>query len=129
MRKICLMTAFSLLTGFLSVQGQTIFPSVWKAYVGEINDTVTLRFKASESLCTSSNGDTLIRSQLKSFRDTLVFSDLDGRYVCPTGQLGTYQYAIKSDTLSFNLVTDSCESRSNISTIVWIRAHADPAKK
>jgi hypothetical protein len=129
MKKICLMTAFGLLTGFISVHGQSIFPSVWKAYVGEINDTVTLRLKGNESLCTSSAGDTLIRSQLKSFKDTLVFSDLDGRYVCPTGQMGTYQYTIKSDTLSFSLVTDSCESRSNISNIVWIRSKGDPAKK
>ena len=129
MRKFCLITAFGLLAGFTAVHAQTMQQSVWKAYIGDLNDTVTLRLKGNESLITSSAGDTLIRSNLQRTKDTLVFSDLDGRYVCPTGQLGVYQWTIKSDTLSFSLVGDSCQSRSYISTIVWIRSQGEPAKK
>jgi hypothetical protein len=63
------------------------------------------------SFSTSSSGDLIVRSNYKVVGDTIKLKDIDGQYPCMEGE-GVYRYIIDGDSMTFSLITDPCENRS-----------------
>lgn len=63
------------------------------------------------SFSTSSSGDLIVRGTYRVVNDTIRLKDIDGQYPCLEGE-GVYRYTVDGDLLTFHLVSDPCESRS-----------------
>jgi hypothetical protein len=121
MKKIALSAALFVLTGFLSLQAQSIAHTVWKTYFGDpINDTISWHFGMDSSYVLGSKNDVFVRSLVKISKDTLTISDFDGQYQC-AGMDGVYTFMISGNTLNFTLINDPCQGRNAISGTKWIR--------
>lgn len=135
MKKFLLLTA--LLIGCLfsiRTHAQSQPPSLrntnWKLYVAELGDTITLHIKMDSSYVTTTNGDAVVRSVCKVSADTLFFTDYDGQYACPN-MTGKYKISLSDDanSLTFTLIDDPCEGRTNaINKAKWTRSAAPPMK-
>jgi hypothetical protein len=63
------------------------------------------------SFSTSSAGEMIVRSRYQVVKDTIKIKDIDGQYPCLDGE-GVYRYAMEGDYMTFHLVSDPCENRS-----------------
>lgn len=95
--------------------------TVWKFYVQQLNDTLTMHFGTDTTWTTSGTGEMIVRSLWKESKDTLWIDDIDGTYPCP-GQQGVYRRVNDGDTMSWILVSDLCEGRAGtLNGIKFIR--------
>lgn len=124
-----LFTVFALFT--FRAHAQTEQPSMknstWKAYIDQLNDSITLHILNDSSFVTSGNGDTVVRSVCKMSGDTLLLSDYDGQYACP-GVTGKYRVSFDSGVMTTVLIEDPCDGRSgSINNLKWRKS--PPATK
>lgn len=94
------------------LQAQSLTNTAWKFYVEPLHDTLTMHIGADTSWSTSSSGETIVRSLWKQVKDTIKITDVDGMYPCTSGE-GVYRVSVEGDYLSFFMVTDPCDQRSN----------------
>jgi hypothetical protein len=104
--------AFFLCIGAGRLQAQNMQNTAWKFYVDALNDTLTMHIGADTSRVTSSSGELIVRSIYQFNKDTIKMKDIDGQYPCPDG-VGVYQFKIDGDIMTFTLVNDPCDNRSN----------------
>ncbi len=102
---------FFLSAGANRLQAQSLKHTAWKFYVESLHDTLTMHIGADTSYSTSSSGETIVRSLIKIVNDTVKLKDIDGEYPCLDGE-GVYKYVVNGDYMSFLLVTDPCNNRS-----------------
>ena len=113
MRKtFVILIVWSLFAGVSRADGQGLQNTKWKFYVEELHDTLTMHIGVDTTYSTSSTGDMIVRSFIKTAGDTVRLRDIDGQYPCMDGE-GVYRYVIDGDKMSFLQVTDPCEGRSN----------------
>jgi hypothetical protein len=91
---------------------QSLQNTAWKFYVDGLNDTLTMHIRADTSFCTSSSGEMIVRSHYQFINDTVKMKDIDGQYPCMEGE-GVYRYKVDGDYLTFYLISDPCDNRSN----------------
>jgi len=98
----------------LQAQGQqSLKGTAWKFYVDGLHDTLTMHLgMADSSFTATSSGDVVVRSVYKVQKDTLKIRDTGGEYYCPDGE-GVYRFVIEGDYMSFFLVSDPCNNRSD----------------
>jgi hypothetical protein len=117
MRKLVALFFFVfLMAGAGRLQAQSMkVPSLkgtaWKFYVEALHDTLTMHIGGDSSYTTSSVGEVVVKGTSKLSNDTLRIKDTGGEYFCPDGE-GVYRIAVDGDYLSFFLVTDPCNGRS-----------------
>ena|ERR1700744_907927 len=112
MRKTALvLLAFFLFAGVSRLSAQSLQNTAWKFYVEALHDTLTMHIGIDTSFSTSSSGDLIVRSNCKVVGDTIKLKDIDGQYPCMEGE-GVYRYIINGDFMTFSLITDPCENRS-----------------
>jgi hypothetical protein len=96
----------------LQAQQPNLKGTAWKFYVDGLHDTLTMHIGlADSSFTTTSSGDVVVRSIYKVQNDTLKIRDFGGEYYCPDGE-GVYRFAVEGDYMSFFLVSDPCNNRS-----------------
>ncbi len=93
-------------------QAQSLKNTAWKFYVDQLHDSLTFHIGADSSYTTTSTGETVIRSTMKTDKDTLKIADIDGQYFCPDGE-GVYRYTVEGDILSLFLIKDPCTNRAD----------------
>jgi hypothetical protein len=94
-----------------SMQAPSLKWTAWKFYVEALHDTLTMHISGDSSYTTSSVGEVVVKGVSKLSNDTLRIKDTGGEYFCPDGE-GVYRIAVDGDYLSFFLVTDPCNGRS-----------------
>lgn len=121
-----------LLCGLFSIRAQAQIDTsamkntTWKAYIDQLNDSITLHILNDSSFVSTSNGDVVVRSLCKFSGDTLMFSDYDGQYAC-TGMTGKYKAAFNNDIMTTILVEDPCEGRAgSINNLKWRKSSSMP---
>lgn len=97
--------------GFSRVSAQSLQNTAWKFYVDALHDTLTMHIGVDTSFSTSSSGDLIVRDTYQVVSDTIRIKDIDGQYPCVDGE-GVYRYTIDGDLMTFHLVSDPCENRS-----------------
>lgn len=124
-----LLTLFVLCCGVAHAQTEApaVKNTVWKAWLEQLNDSISLHITNDSSFVTTSNGDTVVRSVCKMSDDTLLLSDYDGQYAC-TGVTGKYKVSFDNDVMTTVLIDDACEGRAgSINNLKWRRSQ--PATK
>ncbi|HXD77861.1 MAG TPA: hypothetical protein VN616_08630 [Puia sp.] len=98
----------------------------WKAFIEQLNDSITLHIGTDSSYVSTSNGDVVVRSVFKMSGDTLMLSDYDGQYAC-TGMTGKYKTTFSEDVMTTVLIEDPCEGRAgSINNLKWRKSTAPP---
>ncbi len=95
-----------------SMKVQSLNGTAWKFYVEALHDTLTMHIGADSSYTTSTAGEIVVRGSCKLSNDTLRIRDTGGEYFCPDGE-GVYRITVDGDYMSFFLVTDPCNGRSD----------------
>lgn len=90
---------------------QSLKGTTWKFYVDALHDTLTLHIGADTNYTTTSAGEVVVRTVSKMQNDTLRFRDIDGEYYCPDGE-GVYRVSIEGDYMTYFLISDPCNNRS-----------------
>jgi hypothetical protein len=80
-------------------------------YVESLHDTLTMHVGTDSSYTTSSSGELIVKSVSNLQNDTLRMRDVGGEYYCPDGE-GVYRITVEGDYLTFFLITDPCNNRS-----------------
>ena len=121
MRKSLLLAVILILAGTMGLRAQSLQNTVWKLYIDELHDTITLHIKTDSSYVTEGSGEVVVRSVWRNVKDSVTMKDLDGKYAC-LGDEGVYTYTVKDNVLTFFLVGDPCEGRRNsISGAKWMK--------
>jgi hypothetical protein len=94
------------------LSAQSIQNTAWKFYVDALHDTLTMHIGVDTSVTLSSSGETVVRSHYSVIKDTIKMKDIDGQYPCTDGE-GVYLYTVEGDYLTFHLVNDPCQNRSD----------------
>jgi hypothetical protein len=114
MRKSTLvLLVFFLCAGSNRLSAQSLENTAWKFYVEALHDTLTMHIGVDTSFSTSSSGDLIVRGTYQVVKDTIKIKDIDGQYPCTDGE-GVYRYSLDGDYMTFHLVSDPCENRSEV---------------
>jgi hypothetical protein len=97
--------------GVSRLSAQSLQNTAWKFYVESLHDTLTMHIGVDTSFSTSSSGEMIVRSHYQVVKDTIRIKDIDGEYPCMDGE-GVYRYTMDGDYMTFHLVNDPCENRS-----------------
>jgi hypothetical protein len=112
MRKSTVVLLVALLcAGAGRLSAQSLQNTAWKFYVEALHDTLTMHIGVDTSFSTSSSGDLIVRGTYQVDKDTIRIKDIDGQYPCVDGE-GVYRYTVDGDLMTFHLVSDPCENRS-----------------
>ena len=112
MRKsVAVLLVFFLCASASRLSAQSLQNTAWKFYVESLHDTLTMHIGVDTSFSTSSAGELIVRSHYQVVKDTIRIKDLDGEYPCMDGE-GVYRYSIDGDYMTFYLVNDPCNNRS-----------------
>ena len=100
-------------TSRLQAQAQSSLKgTAWKFYVEALHDSLTLHIGVADTnYTTTSAGEVVVLSVSKMQNDTLRFRDIDGEYYCPDGE-GVYRVSIEGDYMTYFLISDPCNNRS-----------------
>ena len=110
MRKLAVLFFIGFIMGGRS-EAQSLKGTAWKFYVESLHDTLTMHVGADSSYTTSSSGELIVKSVSKLQNDTLRMRDVGGEYYCLDGE-GVYRITVEGDYLTFFLITDPCNNRS-----------------
>ena len=104
------------------VTGQSLQNTEWRTYNASILDTMHFIAKTDSLFVNGSNGSNLITSWFVESYDTLWIADYFGNGTeCPMADTGVYRFNLETDTLTFDLLSDNCASRSGFlqTAVLW----------
>jgi hypothetical protein len=123
---ILLFCCLSAIRSQAQIDANAMKNTTWKAYIDQLNDSITLHILNDSSFVSTSTGDVVVRSVCKFSGDTLLLSDYDGQYAC-TGMTGKYKATFNNDVMTTILVEDPCEGRAgSINNLKWRKTATMP---
>jgi len=106
---------------FFHGQSQSIADTKWKTYNTSLLDTITVEI-TKDTIYQYVKRDTLLSVSLyNQYSDTIKLADVGGIYACIVTDTGIYRIDVVDDTLTIDLLTDQCLSRSIVynGTKLW----------
>ena len=90
-----------------------------------VNGIQRLKFLRDGTYQLDFNGDGKkdIWGEYRLSQDWLIMNDVGGDFVFDCGQQGAYRFDITNDVLTFRLMGDQCQSRTQAMSVEWVRVN------